>query len=105
MARVRRTSNNPLRGSNNWTIAGPKATRYRGLVKKSVRRLMKVDPSVAKGTPDNQIITGVNGVDGGTGHGTPSPRVLGRHESKQTAPGSGKKVIRTDGINRSLKKR
>lgn len=98
-------SNNPLRGGNNWTIAGPKATRYRGLVKRGVRRLMKVDPSVAKGTPDSQIITGVNGVQGGTGTGPSGAKVMGRHESKQTAPGSGKTVIRTDGVNRSLKRR
>jgi hypothetical protein len=93
-------TNNPTRGSMSWNglVRGAKNVR------RSVRRLMKVDPTKAQGTSDSQLLVGQNGIVGRSG-ASPVRRVLGRQESTQTATGSGVKRIRDRSANRSLKRR
>lgn len=98
MARI--LTNNPTRGSMSWRglVRGAKNVR------RGVRRLMKVDPTTAQGTPDSQLLVGQNGVVGRSG-ASPVRSVLGRQESTQTASGTGVKRIRDRSQNRSLKRR
>lgn len=103
--RIRTLSNNPTRGSNNWTNLIPGQSRsLTGLARRSVRRLMKVDPSNAQGTPDSQLLVGEAGIKGKQG-ASPVRIISGHTESKTTRFGGGKRVIGSDGVNRSLKKR
>jgi hypothetical protein len=101
---VKILTNNPARKSNNWGRLIPgQARSLNGLRRRGVRRLMKVDPTTAQGTPDSQLLVAEPGVVGKSG--ASSPTIMGRTESKRTGFGGGKKVIRSDGVNRSLKKR
>lgn len=98
--RVRTLTNNPQRGSSNWG-----GFVSRGFGKLSVRRLMKVDPANAQGTPDSQLLVGTNGVDGRTG--ATGVQIVGGIATKTTkgSGGGDRKAIRDRGANKSLKKR
>lgn len=84
--------------------------RMRGLVqitshaRRSVRRLMKVDPNTDQGMADSKLLVGQNGVTGRSG-ASPIRRVLGRAESTRTATGTGLKRIRNRSANTRLKRR
>lgn len=111
--RVRTMTNNPERGSNSWPQLIPGVQRVRPPLRSlrgSVRRLMKVDPSNAQGTPDSQLLARANGEAGRTGGR--SMTIMGRSETKRVAESpaggtsrTGVRSIRNRGVNRGIIKR
>lgn len=106
MARVRRLTNSATRASESFTQPRRRAFRTVpvSLPKLGIRRLMKRDPVDGLSQPSYDRVTDTKGVAGLSG-ASKGVSVSGHTESKQTGFGSGQKVIRTDGVNRSLKSR
>lgn len=104
-------SNNPERGSNNWrgfTSPGAFRSMFPTITRRGIRRLMKVDPANAQGTPDSQILVDESGVAGRTG-ATSGVRVMGTQAQRigtvgGTAGGAVKR-IRDRGKNTRLSRR
>lgn len=108
---VRRLTNNPERNSNKWTPRIPRGafrSRFPTLPRRGVRRLMKVDPQNAQGTPDSQLLVGEPGVTGKSG-ASKGVSVMGTQAQRIGAvggtAGGAVKRIHNKGVNRSLKKR
>lgn len=100
--RVRTLSNNPERGSNRW--GGYKAVTR---AQRGIRRLMKVDPNNAQGTPASQLkLTTPGMTDNGASKGV---SVVGHTEDRAVNSGTSQtgrpKKIRDRSRNTSLKKR
>lgn len=109
MARI--LSNNPERGSNNWrgfVSGGAFRSMFPTISRRGVRRLMKVDPQNAQGTPDSQILVDENGVAGRTG-ATSGVRIMGTQAQRiGTVGGTGGgavRRIRNRGKNTRLSRR
>lgn len=109
MARI--LSNNSERGSNNWrgfTKVGAFRSMFPTLPRRSVRRLMKVDPTNAQGTPDSQLLVDENGIAGRTG-ATSGVRIMGTQAQRQGAVGGtgggAVRRIRDRGKNTRLSRR
>jgi hypothetical protein len=95
--RVRTLTNNPERGSSNFS-----GFVNMGYAKRGIRRLMKRDESVAQGTPDDQILVGTSGVAGRTG--ASSPRIISHTEDRTRGFGTGQRVIKDRGQNKRLRR-
>ena len=101
---MRRLSNNPKRGSMNWSL--PRSRGHRTvalqLPKLGIRRLIKRNPVDGKSQPFFDKVTDTNGVAGLSG-ASPVGRI--NVKSKNAAPGTGKETIIDRSANRSLKRR
>jgi hypothetical protein len=101
---IRRLTNNPLRGSENWSQ--PKSRGRRTvplrLPKLGIRRLMKRDPAVGTSLPSYDRVTDTPGVAGLSGA---SQGVRTMSKARSARPGAGTKAVQDRSVNRSLKKR
>lgn len=96
---VKVLTNNSQRRGNTW--GGYKG---RGFAKLGIRRLMKVDPANAQGTPDSQLLVGRSGTAGRTG-ASKGVAVVGHTETRQPTSNASRKKLLNRGTNRTLKKR